>query len=164
MFEEKLDCMTITLSKLSRSSQPLFGKVRLKLGCQWLTQLYVYSKLLFKIKTPFSGIYESTLFPVNDNTRGKDTEEWDTSSCNGFISRRFGPTEEVLIRTKPKLIHPQPPANALDATSWGTDIQGSTCTSSTMILSQGGGTWSISARSSSGSSFLRRLHHTPTTS
>ena len=61
-------------------------------------------------------------FPANDDTRGKDTEAWDTSSCNGpisggrrvTISGEVDPTQEALIRAKPNLIHPRD-ANALNA-------------------------------------------------
>ena len=61
-------------------------------------------------------------FPFNDDTRGKDTEAWDTSSCNGpisggrrvTISGEVDPTQEALIRAKPNLIHPRD-ANALNA-------------------------------------------------
>ena len=84
----------------------------------------------------------------------------DTSSCNGSISGRFGPTEEVLIRTNPNLIHPQTPLMLLmqptKALIYG---EVHVRTSSTTILSWARG-YLEKARSSYGSSFLARLPHT----
>ena len=56
-------------------------------------------------------------FPVNDDTKGKDTEEGDTSSCNGSISREV---EAQRGSAHPHQAQPHPssnPANALDATN-----------------------------------------------
>ena len=101
-------------------------------------------------------------FPFNDDTRGKDTEAWDTSSCNGpisggrrvTISGELDPTQEALIRAKPNLIHPRD-ANALNAIDYmalrHTEEHVKHCLKSS--ITQGWGTCSTPCPSS-GSSFL----------
>ena len=79
----------------------------------------------------------------------------DTSSCNGSISGRFGPTEEALIRTNPNLIHSQTPLMLLMQPTKAL-IYGEVH----VLQAPWARGYLEKARSSYSSSFLARLPHT----
>ena len=132
----KRHCMIIVKTQQS-SPAIVWQEGCLKLTCQWVMLLHREKSpdtnlhpFLFSnteaLKLILVVIQMCICFPANDDTRGKDTEAWDTSSCNGpisggrrvTISGELDPTQEALIRAKPNLIHPRD-ANALNAIDYG---------------------------------------------